>query len=171
MTLISKVLTQAISNSSLRRWGGKGKKTWGMIKKIPRLLRCCQKLKEGEKKKQEGKRETVWVSEGGKGREEEEGWGGVKLLCVVSESPSKWGDMCAVPRCQEEPWAVCPVSGGSGSPLSYQAKTRVSSAGAHSHSLILLRCTLKEPSSGAKQRQPANLTTTLHLLLISNSSS
>lgn len=69
------------------------------------------------------------------------------------------------------PRAVCPVSGGSGSPLSYQAKTRVSSAGAHSHSLILLRCTLKEPSSGAKQRQPANLTTTLHLLLISTSSS
>lgn len=59
------------------------------------------------------------------------------------------------------PRAACPVSGGSGSPLSYQAKTRVSSAGAHSHSLILLRCTLKEPSSGAKQRQPANLTTPL----------
>lgn len=174
MTLISKVLTQAISNSSPRRWGRKEKKkkNMGHDQEDTQIIMMPSKTKgRGEKK------ETEWVREGGRdgrrrrrrtgGGEE----GGVKLLCVVSESPSKWGDMCAVPRCQEEPWAVCPVSGGSGSPLSYQAKTRVSSAGAHSHSLILLRCTLKEPSSGAKQRQPANLTTTLHHLLISNSSS
>lgn len=172
MTLISKVLTQAISNSSLRRWGGKGKKNMGHDQEDTQIITMLSKTKgRGEKKNRRGKeRLCEWAREGREGRRRRRA-GGVKLLCVVSESPSKWGDMCAVPRCQEEPWAVCPVSGGSGSPLSYQAKTRVSSAGAHSHSLILLRCTLKEPSSGAKQRQPANLTTTLHLLLISNSSS
>lgn len=66
-----------------------------MIKKIPRLLRCCQKLKEGEKKKQEGKRETVWVSEGGKGREEEEeGRGGKAFVCCVWISIQMRGHVC-----------------------------------------------------------------------------
>lgn len=44
-----------------------------MIKKIPRLLRCCQKLKEGEKKKTGGEKRDC-VSE--RGREGKGGGGG-----------------------------------------------------------------------------------------------
>lgn len=145
MTLISKVLTQAISNSSPRRWGRKKKrKNMGSDQEDTQIIMMLSKTEARVERKTGRERVREW----GEG-EKEEFWGGA-FVCCVWISIQMRGHVCyaTLPR------AVCPVSGGSGSPLSYQAKTRVSSAGARSLSLILLCCTLKESSSGAKQRQP-----------------
>lgn len=73
----------------MRKKSKKKKKTWGMIKKIPRLLWCCQKLKEGEKKK--GREKRDWVRGGGRGPEEE---GGKAFVCCVWISIQMRGHVC-----------------------------------------------------------------------------
>lgn len=61
-----------------------------MIKKILRLLWCCRKLKEDEKKRQEGKREAEWASEWGGW----EGGGGKAFVCCVWISIQMRGHVC-----------------------------------------------------------------------------
>lgn len=102
------------------------------------IIMMPSKAEEGEK---------AGVSVGGKDQAERDGAG--VQLCVLCLNLHPNEGTCV--RCHAAKRS--PVSGGG-----YQAKTRASSAGAHSHSLILLRCTLKQPSSGAKPRQPCQPT-------------
>lgn len=72
MTLISKVLTQAISNSSPRRWGDKRIKNTGHDQEDTQIIMMLSKLKEKKKLRETG-------SEGCRGQ----GGDGAKLLCAV----------------------------------------------------------------------------------------
>lgn len=138
---------------------------------MPRLLWCCQKLKEGgkpggeERETEWGRRKRTRTREGGLGG------GGKAFVCCVWISIQMRGHVCwatlprgTLSRVPSVRWQrLTPqLPGEDESELSWCPQPLTYSTPLHIKGAL-------EWSQATPASQPANLTTTLHLLLISNS--